>query len=76
MQATGPLGAGVLPGSCGGRAELTAHVSCHYPGVERAFVDPDEWGRTGVHPVAEVRLPARTPGAETVALRVPLTQHC
>jgi RNA polymerase sigma factor (sigma-70 family) len=60
----------------GGGAELTANVSCHYPGVERAFVDPDEWGATGVHPVAEVRLPARTPGAEPVALRVPLTQHC
>jgi RNA polymerase sigma factor (sigma-70 family) len=60
----------------GGRAELTASVSCHYPGAERAFLDPDEWGRTEVHPVAEVRLPARTPGAAPIALRVPLTQHC
>ncbi len=60
----------------GGRAELNAYVACHYPGVERAFVDADEWGRTGPHPVAEVRLPAGAPGAAPVALRVPLTQHC
>jgi hypothetical protein len=60
----------------GGRTELNAYISCHYSGVERVFVDADEWGRTEVHPVAEVRLPARTPGAAPIALRVPLTQHC
>jgi RNA polymerase sigma factor (sigma-70 family) len=60
----------------GGQAELNASISCHYPGVERAFVDVDALGRTEVHPVAEVRLPARTPRAAPLALRVPLTQHC
>jgi RNA polymerase sigma factor (sigma-70 family) len=60
----------------GGSVELNAYIGSHYPGVEKAFVDADEWGQTEVHPVAEVRLPARTPGAAPIALQVPLTQHC
>jgi RNA polymerase sigma factor (sigma-70 family) len=56
--------------------ELHAYVGCHYPGVERAFVDADAWDCTGMHPVAEIRVPARAPGAAPIALEVPLTQHC
>jgi hypothetical protein len=60
----------------GGQAELAAHVVCQYPGVEKAFVDVDRWQRKDVHPVAEVRLPARALGAEPVTLRMPLTRRC
>jgi hypothetical protein len=60
----------------GHACELNAYVGCHYAGVERAFVDADAWDGTGMHPVAEIRVPARAPGAAPIALRVPLTKHC
>ena len=58
------------------QAELNAVVGCSYPGVENGFVDVDQWERKDVHPIAEIRLPARPPGAEPITLRVPLTQRC
>lgn len=60
----------------GRQAELNAFVGCSYPGVENGFVDVDTWERRDVHPIAEIRLPARAPEAEPITLRVPLTQRC
>jgi hypothetical protein len=59
----------------GGETELEAYAACHYPGVERAFVDVDRRCPKDVHPIAEVRLPGGS-AAEPLTLRVPLTQRC
>jgi hypothetical protein len=59
-----------------GRAiELEAYAACHYPGVERAFVDVDRRCPKDVHPFAEILLP-KTAASEPLALRVPLTKRC
>ena len=60
----------------GGEAELNAYVACAYPGVERAFVDVDEWQRKDIHPLAEIRLPPKTSEADQILLRVPLARRC
>jgi RNA polymerase sigma factor (sigma-70 family) len=60
---------------CGDQSELNATIVCQYPGVEKAFVDVDQWTRKDIHPLAEVRLPAK-PGIEPTTLRVPLTRRC
>jgi RNA polymerase sigma factor (sigma-70 family) len=61
----------------GREADLAAYVVCQYPGVEKAFVDVDQPRcPKDIHPVAEILLPAKTPGAEPIKLRVPLTQRC
>lgn len=59
----------------GRQVELEAYAACHYPGVERAYVDVDRRCPTDVHPFAEIRLPAGG-GAEPLTLRVPLTKRC
>lgn len=56
--------------------ELEAFVACHYPGVERAFVDVDRRCPTDVHPIVELRLAGAAEQSETINLRVPLTRRC
>jgi hypothetical protein len=59
----------------GREVELEAYAACHYPGVERAYVDVDRRCPKDVHPLAEFRLPAAQ-GRESRLWRVPLTQRC
>ncbi len=59
----------------GREVELEAYAACHYPGVERAFVDVDRRCPKDVHPLAEIRLPAAE-GAKPLTLLVPLTKRC
>jgi hypothetical protein len=59
----------------GKETEVEAFVVCHYPGVEKAYVDVDRRSQSDVCPLAEVRLPAGT-GSEPAMLRVPLAARC
>jgi hypothetical protein len=59
----------------GRQTELEAYAACHYPGVERAFVDVDRRCPADVHPLAEIRLPTAAREGPLV-LNVPLTQRC
>lgn len=56
--------------------ELEAWIVSQYPGVERAFIDHSKGVPETIHPVVEIRFPAKTPGAEPITVRAALTQRC